>query len=902
MKHIIWKHARHLMALLIFTQTNSYLAQTGASLSFDGVNDFAGRPILTNATNNITIELKVFWQGPSSGNKILVHNGSTGGNGYGLFIPSNSNAVNWIYGGLAVNSAFTLTPQQWTHIAMVITGTTLTVYKDGAVAVFVGAGNVATPSGSFTIGSNINAIDVFNGRIDEVRFWTVARSACEIYQFMTCEIPTNAPGLLANYHFNQGTSNGNNSSVTTINDATSNGLNLTLSNFALSGNASNWTSPGGVISNYTLSNVPTLTLSSNASSVCSGATTTLTANGRTDLIAYYRFNEGTGSTTQDLSGNNLTGTITGSQTWAVSTASFSGASGILNFGSGYLTVSDNTVLASMQNNLSIEAWAYQTDQVNNTIVDRANYNFLFQIAPNGNTGLGFYNPTDGWTYGSGTVPMNQWVHVAMTYEGATGLVKFYLNGNLMSTHFRPSPLFFNAGNMNIGRQEPNGCQCNVFNGQIDELKIWRSVRTQSQIQSSLNGTINPQSYAWTPTAGLSTTTGSIVTFTPSTTTQFTTTLTDGSGCSINNTLTIGVLPLPTIAVTNGSICSGQSFTIQPTGANTYTFQNGSVVSPTANANYTVAGTSTAGCKSAAPATVAVTVYSLPIITMVNDTICSGESFTIQPSGATVYTIQGGSNIVTPTATAIYTINGTNSNGCSALLPVSFTLTVENTPVITTNNGTICAGESFTIVPNGAASYTIQGGNAVVTPGSNSTFTVVGVSAEGCLSSNTATTSIVVNALPTITIIANRPTLCVGETVTLTASGANTYTWSNTTVGNSIPATPSVTTVYTVTGMDLNNCLNQSTVSVKVDDCTGLSAKEPALVLLYPNPFADRIYIQNHQGGEFTVKVYAADGQLLLVQILHVAVAEINLENYTNGLYYVTIENSNGIQTFKAVKQ
>jgi hypothetical protein len=58
------------------------------------------------------------------------------------------------------------------------------------------------------------------------------------------ELSGSEPGLIAYYKFNQGVSNGNNSSETTLYDITINGNNGTLTNFTLNGTSSNWTAPG----------------------------------------------------------------------------------------------------------------------------------------------------------------------------------------------------------------------------------------------------------------------------------------------------------------------------------------------------------------------------------------------------------------------------------------------------------------------------------------------------------------------------------------------------------------------------------------------------------------------------------------------------------------------------------
>lgn len=66
------------------------------------------------------------------------------------------------------------------------------------------------------------------------------------------------------------------------------------------------------------------------------------------------------------------------------------------------------------------------------IIDKGNYNYLFEIRPNSNTGLGLYNAAWGWIYSSGTVPLNKWSHVAVVFQTGTNGVKFYLDGSLLS--------------------------------------------------------------------------------------------------------------------------------------------------------------------------------------------------------------------------------------------------------------------------------------------------------------------------------------------------------------------------------------------------------------------------------------------------------------------------------------
>ena len=154
---------------------------------------------------------------------------------------------------------------------------------------------------------------------------------------------------------------------------------------------------------------------------------------------------------------------------------------------------DNSL--NLTDNFTIEAWVNLKSNTNNTILDKGNYRNLFQVHTNGgNGGLGYYDPTNGWTHSSGTIPINEWVHVAMSFQTGSNNLKFYKNGQLMSSHTLSNTSPTDTGVMNIGRQSPLTCLCNILDGNLDELRIWSDIRTQSEIQSymtkSLTGSEN----------------------------------------------------------------------------------------------------------------------------------------------------------------------------------------------------------------------------------------------------------------------------------------------------------------------------------------------------------------------------------------------------------------------------
>jgi len=289
-----------------------------------------------------------------------------------------------------------------------------------------------------------------------------------------------------------------------------------------------------------------------------------------------------------------------------------------------------------------------------------------------------------------------------------------------------------------------------------------------------------------------------------------------SGCTASANTVLNVNPNPVITVNNGAICAGGSFTINPNGASTYTVQGGSlVVSPTSNASYTVAGTSTAGCVSQSAASSNVTVNPNPVITVNSGSICAGQAFVITPNGALTYTVQGGNTTVSPTSNSNYTVIGTSAAGCLSPLSATSSVVVNANPTITVNSGSICVGQTFTILPSGASTYTFQGGAAAVSPAVNTTYSVSGTSTAGCVSQNVANSAVTVNTLAVLNVTGTN-TLCTGGSVSLTATGASSYTWNTTATTSTLSVSPTNNTTYAVTGISPAGCAgNTATFAVTV---------------------------------------------------------------------------------------
>jgi Listeria/Bacterioides repeat len=139
-----------------------------------------------------------------------------------------------------------LTANTWYHIAATFYGGTLTLYLNGSQVATLSSISYIPGTEPLRIGRNSDNTGLFGkcyfkGMIDEVAIWNRNLSSSEIADMMLNGINDPAQtNLMAHYGFNQGTANGNNSGITTLNDISGNSRNATLYSFSLNGNTSNW--------------------------------------------------------------------------------------------------------------------------------------------------------------------------------------------------------------------------------------------------------------------------------------------------------------------------------------------------------------------------------------------------------------------------------------------------------------------------------------------------------------------------------------------------------------------------------------------------------------------------------------------------------------------------------------
>lgn len=314
-----------------------------------------------------------------------------------------------------------------------------------------------------------------------------------------------------------------------------------------------------------------------------------------------------------------------------------------------------------------------------------------------------------------------------------------------------------------------------------------------------------------------------------------------------------------IAGSNSPVCEGTSLNFTSGGGNSYTWtgpnsftsssQNPTInnVTPAATGTYTVTALANGVCKSTDTTSVTVSASpNVPNNPTSNSPQCTDVGVTLTrsgsvPTGETWY--WQGTNCGTSTTnsgtTYLATVSGTyyirsrnNASQCWSPTCGSIAVIVNPNPTAPTSGGNIMACTNTipatlsATPPSGSTVdwYNVSSGGSPLISGSNtySTSTAGNYYAEsrntttGCKSTNRTLVTLTVNPLPTIITIAT-DTVCIGSSITITATGGISYSWtpSGQTTANAT-VSPTTNTTYTVTGTNANGCSNTSTTAVTVN--------------------------------------------------------------------------------------
>ncbi len=452
--------------------------------------------------------------------------------------------------------------------------------------------------------------------------------------------------------------------------------------------------------------------------------------------------------------------------------------------------------------------------------------------------------------------------------------------------------------------------------------------TGQSITYNSAGSTSPGTYSWFfGAATTSTTTGVTANTSYTSAGTYTTQMVVQDACGsfgiATKTINVNLSPTANASTSQTITCTLPTANLSGSGVSTYTWtgpgitSGGNTANPTANmpGTYSLTGT-TAGCISNVATVILTSNTVAPVVSIASSptAICIGNSATLTANGANTYTWSTSSTAtsiaVSPTTTTNYILTGTNTtNGCFGT--TNFNLTVNNLPIVTASSPTpACTGGTGCLLGGGAGTFSWAGPcgftsnlQAPCFPFNlvcQCAYTLTGTDANGCV--NTATTCIAINPLPTVTANSTASLICVGSSVTLNGGGATTYTWSGS-VSDGVTFSPTVTNTYTVTGTDVNGCMNTAALSVTVSACTGINnvSENIAQFVVYPNP----------NSGDFTisltgtnktpsVEIYNTIGKLVYKDILTAEKNNFNT-NLAAGIYFINIiDNGKVIATQKLI--
>jgi hypothetical protein len=241
---------KFLTLLFLFVLSNNLTAQN-AGIHFDGTDDYIMSdiaPIAGNTAKTVEAWIKTTANGdPNNGGlqKVIIEMGTMAtGTRFTLNI-LYSNAIRIEVQGNGINGTTAINDGLWHHVAAVydpLATTKVALYLDGALEA---SGNLTTAvntsaTGNIQIGRRCDGIHYFNGTIDEVRVWNVARTAAQIANNRNVELCNATPNLVAYFPMNEGAPGLSNSSNTTISSYGNTYGTGALNGFTLSGSTSNF--------------------------------------------------------------------------------------------------------------------------------------------------------------------------------------------------------------------------------------------------------------------------------------------------------------------------------------------------------------------------------------------------------------------------------------------------------------------------------------------------------------------------------------------------------------------------------------------------------------------------------------------------------------------------------------
>ena len=460
-----------MLGLTLYSNAQTALDFSGSNWVQTGV---------VSSLSDFTIEMNI--RRDASSGSAFQRFMSTDANGLSLAVNESSGLVE-VYSADFLpgwtSMSYSLTVGTWTHLAFVRSGTTLSLYVNGAFqsSVGIGSGNLSS-SAHYICANQANFIENADATVDNYRVWDDARTATEIADFYQACLDGSEANLIVLFDMDEG-------SGTTLTDlATGDG---SQDGTLVSGPV--WTT-GVSCTLFSPCPLTDIGLSTaDFTSICSIDTTIELSS--SDLSTYYFLRndadnsvidgpvEGTGAAV-DFS----TGTVSATTTYNVYGKSYGTA---LDFDGVDEYVDLGTDAAfDITADITLETWVYvdalPTDWVR--LVGKgefvANRTYGLWLHPSGTLLWQMYGPTNLDLATSDVLSVGQWYHLAAVREGTA--CRVYINGvEVASTTYTDTP--------NLSTQPATigaaAVMHDYLDGQMDEVRIWNVARSEAEINSAM---------------------------------------------------------------------------------------------------------------------------------------------------------------------------------------------------------------------------------------------------------------------------------------------------------------------------------------------------------------------------------------------------------------------------------
>ena len=209
---------------------------------------------------------------------------------------------------------------------------------------------------------------------------------------------------------------------------------------------------------------------------------TLLSGNEPGLLAYYPFNEATGTVVRDQSGQGNNGTVSDASWWGCTAPIGNPGNTVMQFDgvNDYITANK-----SLMNNLSaftLEGWVKALSLPEAAIISLFGQNGVIEFGINSQKLAVWTKDCPHWFHADAPYSLHEWHHVAVVGNGTNVLL--YLDGVQIKTGGSQTKNYeTSADHFQIGAGVWDGGLKHPFNGNIAEVRIWNKARTQAEIQA-----------------------------------------------------------------------------------------------------------------------------------------------------------------------------------------------------------------------------------------------------------------------------------------------------------------------------------------------------------------------------------------------------------------------------------